>query len=217
MKPEIYVADRTHRLPPLILHPFTDAASPAKLVQSSRASLMLQGLLPNEEYSVEQLEKTIVDGRFCEIRMLCYVGRDVARWVDQCLEVTTRDPGLRHAGIQPPSFTTLLIDDTPEPIRDKLSKWGVQDYGSIFSRAVALNGIFAEVPNLEQLTADFVKHYHVYADRLYQAWRELYSWRHIRSEDFNFELYASSEYSRMLAREWENESADSQDTGTGPL
>ena len=38
----------TEMLPPLILHPFADAGGPDKLVESSRASLMLQGLLPRE-------------------------------------------------------------------------------------------------------------------------------------------------------------------------
>ena len=37
------------KLPPLILHPFADAGGPEKLVESSRASLVLQGLLPAGE------------------------------------------------------------------------------------------------------------------------------------------------------------------------
>jgi hypothetical protein len=203
MKPVYYIADSVRRLPPLILHPFSDNASPNKLVQSSRASLMLQGLLPNDEYSVEQLEKTIVEGRFCEIRMLYYVGRDVLRWVDQCLEVVTREPEMRRERIQPPSFTTLLIQDAPEAIREKLTRWGVQDYASIFSRAVGLNSVFAELPEPNQITVEFMKNYHSYADRLYSAWCDLHSWQQIRPEDFPFELYASSEYSRLLAREWD--------------
>jgi hypothetical protein len=203
MKPEYYIADGARRLPPLILHPFSDNASPNKLVQSSRASLMLQGLLPNEEFSVEQLENTIVEGRFCEIRMLYYVGRDVLRWVEQCVEIVTRDTDLRRVGIHAPSFTTLLVEDAPEAIRDKLRRWGVQDYASIFARAVGLNAIFAELPECRHLTPEFIRNYHSFADRLYGAWCDMYSWRHIRPEDFPFELYASSEYSRMLAREWE--------------
>src|SRR5450631_2772489 len=73
-------------LPPLILHPFADASGPGKLVESSRASLMLQGLLPAGEFTAEQLESRLVEGRFCEIRMLFYVGKDLVRWVEQCLE-----------------------------------------------------------------------------------------------------------------------------------
>jgi hypothetical protein len=203
MKPEYYIADRVRRLPPLILHPFSDNASPNKLVQSSRASLMLQGLLPNEEFSVEQLENSIVEGRSCEIRMLYYVGRDVLRWVEQCMEIVARDPGLRRTGIQAPSFAAMLVEEAPESIREKLSRWGVQDYASIFSRSIALTSVFSEVPDSCHLTVEFIRNYHSYADRLYSAWCALYSWKHIRPEDFLFDLYASSEYSRILAREWE--------------
>ena len=76
-------AERTWSLPPLILHPFSDANSPQKLVQSSRASLALQGLLPVKDESLERLEEIVLEGRFCEIRMLFYVGKDTARWIDQ--------------------------------------------------------------------------------------------------------------------------------------
>src|SRR5271163_5199102 len=73
-------------LPPLILHPFADAGGPDKLVESSRASLMLQGLLPTGERSTEDLDLSLLEGRYCEIRMLFYVGKDLVRWIDQCLE-----------------------------------------------------------------------------------------------------------------------------------
>ena len=56
-------------LPPLILHPFSDSAGPGQLVESSRASLMLQGLLPNSELSNVELEKRLLSGRFCEFRI----------------------------------------------------------------------------------------------------------------------------------------------------
>jgi hypothetical protein len=42
-------------LPPLILHPFATVGGPDKLVESSRASLMLQGLLPSGDRSIEDL------------------------------------------------------------------------------------------------------------------------------------------------------------------
>jgi hypothetical protein len=40
------ILDRSYNLPPLILHPFAEPTGPQKLTQSSRASLMIQGLLP---------------------------------------------------------------------------------------------------------------------------------------------------------------------------
>src|SRR5579863_5505375 len=80
------LATATQKLPPLILHPFADAAGPDKLVESSRASLMLQGLLPSGERSTDDLDKSLLEGRYCEIRMLFYVGKDLTRWIDQSLE-----------------------------------------------------------------------------------------------------------------------------------
>ena len=202
MMPGYLNADRVRRLPPLILHPFSDAASPNKLVLSSRASLMLQGLLPNEEFSVEQLERIILEGRYCEIRMLFYVGRDVLRWIDQCVESIRREPELRNSGIEAQSFASMLIDDPPHDIKDKLTEWGVQDYRSIFARSIGLNAIFAEAPEIEHLAGEFIRNYHFYADQMYTCWRSSRDYVRIRSEDFGFDLFASGEYSRMLEREW---------------
>lgn len=202
MNPAYFSADQVHKLPPLILHPFSDATSPNKLVQSSRASLILQGLLPNEEYSIEQLERIILEGRFCEIRMLFYVGRDLLRWLEQCCELVEREPALRGAGITPQSFAALLVDETPSAIREKLGHWGVQDYRAIFSRAIGLNSVFFEAPQFENLAAEFIRNYHVYADAMYSTWRNSKTFHPVRAADFPFDLYASGEYSRMLEREW---------------
>src|ERR1700730_18907849 len=78
-------------LPPLILHPFADSTGPSKLVESSRASLKLQGLLPQGEASREDLDRSLLDGRYSELRMLYYVGKDLARWIEQCLEFAQRN------------------------------------------------------------------------------------------------------------------------------
>jgi hypothetical protein len=78
----LLVRKETITLPPLILHPFADAGGPGKLVQSSRASLMLQGLLPSGELSRDQLDRSVLEGRYCEIRMLFYVGKDLRRWIE---------------------------------------------------------------------------------------------------------------------------------------
>ena len=200
--PAHYNADRVRRLPPLILHPFSDAASPNKLVLSSRASLMLQGILPNEEFSVEQLERIILDGRYCEIRMLFYVGRDVLRWIEQCVECLHREPELREAGVEAQSFAAMLIDDPPSDVREKLTEWGVQDYRSIFARSIGLNAIFGEVPDQSMLASEFIRNYHTYADQMYTCWRATRDFARIRSEQFGFDLFASGEYSRLLEREW---------------
>jgi len=87
-------------LPPLILHPFADTTSPNKLVQSSRANLVLQGLLPGKEETVERLQEVLLEGRYCELRMLYYVGKDADRWIEQCLDLVEREPDLRSAGFE---------------------------------------------------------------------------------------------------------------------
>src|SRR4051812_2397213 len=112
-------------LPPLILHPFADNAGPDKLVESSRASLMIQGLLPSGERSSEELERALLDGRYCEIRMLFYVGKDLLRWIDQCMEFVERSSELREAGIKYQSFAAYLVNQTPAVVQAKLRKWGV--------------------------------------------------------------------------------------------
>lgn len=194
---------KTWKLPPLILHPFSDAAGPNKLVESSRASLMLQGLLPTGESTTEDLDRVLLDGRFCEIRMLFYVGKDVVRWIEQCQEFAVRDEELLSRGIQFQSFAALLVDDPPMPVREKLRRWGVADYRHIFSRALGLNAIFADVPPRPSLADEFVRHYYRYADQMYACRQRLHSFAQIDAQTFDFDLYASGEYSRMLEREWE--------------
>jgi hypothetical protein len=137
--------------------------------------------------------------------MLFYLGRDVLRWIDQCAEGLRREPELRNTGIEPQSFASLLIDDPPAHVREKLTNWGVQDYRAIFARSIGLNAIFAEPPDQSFLAPDFIRHYHYYADQTYTCWRASRDYSRIRSEDFSFELYASGEYSRLLEREWADE------------
>ena len=156
------------KLPPLILHPFADAGGPEKLVESSRASLVLQGLLPAGDRNTQDVERTLLEGRFCEIRMLFYVGKDLLRWIDQCLELVERTPELSGTGIKYQSFAAYLVGHTPGAVQAKLKKWGVSDYRAIFSRALGLSAVFGEVPQRETLTDEFIRHYYRYADQLFQ-------------------------------------------------
>jgi len=190
------------KLPPLILHPFSDSAGPGKLVESSRASLMLQGLLPSEGFSVEQLERALIAGRNCEIRMLYYVGKDVLRWVEQCVEVAAREERFHGREIEARSFITLLVDTPPTVVEQKLRNWGVADYKSIFARSIALNVLFANVPGPCDLADEFVRNYFRYADQIYQCYRGQTVFAPLSAEEVDFDLFASGEYSRMLEREW---------------
>ena len=199
------------KLPPLILHPFAEAAGPDKLVESSRASLMLQGLLPSGEMTREELDRKLVDGRFCEIRMLFYVGKDLLRWIEQCMDLVERDEELKKSGFCYQSFAAILTEDPPRNIREKLKNWGVADYKSIFTRALGLNAVFNDVPQRLQVTDEFIRHYYRYADQLFTCRQLLWSFGDIKPTQFEFDLYASGEYSRMLEREWGAESAESGD------
>ena len=189
-------------LPPLILHPFADAGGPDKLVESSRASLMLQGLLPSGERSPDELDRALLEGRYCEIRMLFYVGKDVMRWIDQCLEHVQRHDELRHAGIKHQSFAAYLVNHTPAEVQAKLRKWGVADYKAIFTRALGLNAILSGVPGRELLADDFVRNYYRYADQMFSCRQSQVAFIDISDIGFEFDIYASGEYSKMLEREW---------------
>jgi hypothetical protein len=194
-------------LPPLILHPFADAAGPDKLVESSRASLMLQGLLPTGERTAEELDKALLDGRYCEIRMLFYVGKDLVRWIEQCLEHVDRDPELNGRGIKYQSFAAYLVNHTPAGVQAKLRKWGVADYRSIFTRALGLNAVLAGAPRRELFSDEFIRNYYRYADQMFQCRQGQAVFTDIADLGFEFEIYASGEYSRMLEREWEGSAA----------
>ena len=189
-------------LPPLILHPFADAGGPGKLVESSRANLKLQGLLPQGEASREDLDRALLDGRFSELRMLFYVGKDLARWIEQCLEFAERHQEALPRGICFQSFAGLLIQDPPTGVQAKLRKWGVADYKSIFSRALGLHTLFAAAPTREMLSDEFVRSYFRFADQIFQSKQSECDFAPLTSREFHFELYSSGEYSRMLERSW---------------
>jgi hypothetical protein len=189
-------------LPPLILHPFADASGPGKLVESSRASLKLQGLLPAGESTQEDLDRVLLDGRYSELRMLYYVGKDLARWIDQCLELASRNPEVFPAALCYQSFADLLVQDSPLSVQTKLKKWGVGDYQAIFSRALGLYCLFADAPPRVLLSDDFVRNYYRYADHIFTTKQGECAFQSLISKHFTFELYSSGEYARMLERSW---------------
>jgi hypothetical protein len=154
-------------LPPLILHPFNERVPPSTLLENSKAALMLSGLIPNDGSDREELNRRLLAGRCGEVRMLYFLGKDVLRWIGQCVEWSERVRELKSTDIQPQSFATLLT------------------------------------PVLENLSEEFLRNYHRYADALYRCYMDSQHFRHLASKTFRFELYASGEYSRMLESEWE--------------
>lgn len=192
-------------LPPLILHPFNERVPPSTLLENSKAALMLSGLIPSDGSDRDELKRRLMAGRYGEIRMLFYLGKDVFRWLDQCLEWTDRTTELKGAEIHRQSFAGLLTGAPPETVKEKLVRWGVADYVSIFSRAIGLNATFSEPPPFNTLSEEFLRNYHRYADFLYRCYMESEQHRSIAGKNFHFELYASGEYSRLLESEWGTE------------
>ncbi len=193
----------TWTLPPLILHPFNERVPPATLLENSRAALMLSGLIPNDGTEEEVLHQRVLSGRYAELRMLYFLGKDVLRWLEQCADWAAREPGLEAAELSEQSFAGLLTAHPPENVREKLLGWGVADHTSIFSRAIGLNAVFAEAPPMASLSEDFLRGYHRYVDVMFRCYMEGDGARRsIDAANFRFELYASGEYSRLLESEW---------------
>jgi hypothetical protein len=199
--PVIRLGEEVWTLPPLILHPFNERVPPSALLENSKAALMLSGLIPSDGSEESELKRRLLVGRCSEARMLFFLGKDVFRWLEQCTEWAARVPELTARQLAPQSFAELLTAP-PEAVREKLTRWGVADYGSIFSRAIALHATLTEPPALEALTDDFLRNYYRYADALYRAWLELQPHTAVSAAHFRFELYASGEYSQMLESQW---------------
>jgi hypothetical protein len=191
-------------LPPLILHPFNERVSPSTLLENSKAALMLTGLIPSDA-DEETLHRRLMAGRYSEIRMLFFIGKDVFRWLSQCEECAARIDEFHELAVRRQSFARLLTVRPPANVEDKLKRWGVADYVHIFSRAIGLNSLFSEPPSLPSLAEEFLLNYHHYADLLYQGFMESENHYQIGPANFRFELYASGEYSRMLESEWDAE------------
>jgi hypothetical protein len=193
-------------LPPLILHPFSDTNGPSRLVESSRASLMLKGLLPSGDASQDELEKRLLDGRYCELRMLFYVGRDLIRWIEQSLDVVGMETAEAKYNFQ--TLAAYLVEETPPNVINKLKAWRVDDYKAIFMRAIGLNSLFAEAPERNQLADEFIRRYYRYADHMFFCRQQATVFPRAAANTFEFDLYASGEYTRMLEKEWTGSEGD---------
>ena len=189
-------------LPPLILHPFNERLSPRALLDSSKAALMLSGMVPTDGSDPDDLRRRLLAGRYAEVRMLYYLGKDVLRWIEQCLDLVEHTPELQGNDLRVQSFAGLLTANPPDNVREKLLSWGVTDFAAVFARAIGLNSIFTEPPKFDLLTGQFLASYHHYGDALFQCFMELQPFRKISAANFQFDLYASAEYSRLLEQQW---------------
>jgi len=190
-------------LPPLILHPFGGDSGTAQLLEGSRAAIALQqASLSNPQYA--DIQQRVILGRYQEIRMLLFLGKDIFRWIDQCMDQMERSGniGLR---INAQCFSALIVDSPPEPVRKKLEDWGVSDRRAVFSRAIGIRCLFEEPPDIDMLSPMFLEHYHRFADYSYICFQQMKPWQPMDGASFNFPIYASEEYSRLLSEQWQTQ------------
>jgi hypothetical protein len=193
---------QVYTLPPLILHPFSSMEDSSVLVESSRAGLVLQGLLPDDGQSAEDLDRSLLRGRYAELRMLFYVGKDLARWLEQCSEVSHIEPELAKWCYSPESFVPLLVEHVPPSVKQKLEAWGVVDFTALFRRAIGLHLVFSEPPPAPCLNSDFLRGYHRYMDQWFELRMMQSAAPRCTEQEFTYELYASGEYAQMLEQTW---------------
>ncbi len=189
------------QMPPLILHPFSGGSGTGDPLEGVRASLALQGLIASDdEESV--LYRRMLAGRYQEVRMLVFLGKDIFRWLRQCVEFVNSGESA-DSRIVEQSFAALVVEDPPEAVRRKLEAWGVTDRRSVFSRAIGIHSLFQEPPHSESLSPVFLKNYHRYADHAYICFQHLQTFLPLDSKRFPFEIYASEEYARLLSDQWD--------------
>ena len=189
-------------LPPLILHPFDRGLDPSSALDSIKLSLNLNGM---GEPGIEK--EPLLRGRYNEFRMLSLVGKDVMRWIAQCVDFAGRDETLSNAGIHPQSFADLLVNRTPRAVAARFESWGVSDYRRILSRAIGVNAVFPNPPNFGVISAEFLEDYYAYADSLFACYRSLTPFTPLEPASFGFALYTSDEYLATLGCRLDNEQA----------
>jgi hypothetical protein len=188
------------QLPPLILHPFSSGAGADDLVNGSLASLALQGLVASSEEE-SALRLRMLAGRYQEVRMLLFLGKDIFRWMQQCVE-HVQGSDAADPTIVEQSFAALIVENPPECVERKLEGWGVTDRRAVFSRAIGIHSLFQEPPPASSLSPIFLKNYHRYADHAYICYQHSTAFLPLDPLHFQFELYASEEYARLLSEKW---------------
>ena len=190
------------RLPPLILHPFSGPEDTSALMESSRASLVLQGFLPHTETPADDLDQQLLRGRYAELRMLFYIGKDLTRWMEQCAESVIFSGEFEGWRIKPETFAVFLVQHVPDHVRSKLESWGVLDFCALFRRSIGLHTVFHEFPFPETFSPDFLRRYHRHLDLWYEQRLRDSVFDRPQPHQFTFDLFASGEYTLMLEQSW---------------
>ncbi|HZS54665.1 MAG TPA: hypothetical protein VFA65_09700 [Bryobacteraceae bacterium] len=176
-------------------------------MESSRASLALQGFLPADAGNSHDLDQQLLRGRYAELRMLYYIGKDLIRWMEQCTEATVASGQFANVRVRPESFAIILVQQVPAHVRAKLEGWGVLDFCALFRRSIGLHAIFQDFPGVELFTPEFLRRYHRHLDQWYEYRLRESAPHRPEPNEFTFDLYASGEYALLLERSW-NSSAD---------
>lgn len=180
-------------LPPLILHPFSHGLDASLAFDSIKLSLYLGGM---GEPGLEK--EPLLRGRYTEFRMLSLVGKDVMRWVAQCMDFAGRDAVLASAGIRPQSFADFVVNRTPPAVAASFESWGVVDYRRILSRAIGVNAVFPNPPDFGVVSTGFLEEYYAYADSLFACYQGLTPFTPLELASFSFSIYTSDEYLSTL-------------------
>jgi hypothetical protein len=173
-------------LPPLVLHPFSQGVNRAAVFED-------QGV-----EAWDNPRRSLMQAKYCEFRMLCFVGKDLMRWVRQCADFASRDALLLQAAITERSFADLLVNRTPPNIAVRFREWGVQEYSNILARSIGLNAIFPGPPEYKVLTDEFLEDLSAYADSLYLRYQNLRPFPRLEPEQFTLSMYTSDEYVQTL-------------------
>jgi hypothetical protein len=208
------LSSRILQLPPLILHPFSGGAETSQLIDGSRAALALEGLADSSDEEAV-LRQRMLAGRYQEVRMLLFLGKDLFRWMQQCVEHVRRGPGQddrqrekdkdKDVRIVEQSFAAMVVEAPPDSVRLKLEGWGVTDRKGVFSRAIGIHSLFQAPPPVDSLSPIFLKNYHRYADYAYICYQHSAAFLPLEASICHFEIYASEEYARLLSAGWSTE------------
>jgi hypothetical protein len=181
-------------LPPLILHPFDRGLDAAAALDSIKLALYLGGM---GEPGLEK--EPLLRARYAEFRMLSLVGKDIMRWIAQCVDFAGRDQTLANSGIRPQSFADFLVHRTPPAVAARFESWGVTDYRRIVSRAIGVNAVFPSPPDFDVISTEFLEEYYAYSDSLFACYQGLTPFARLDLASFSFALYTSDEYLSTLA------------------
>lgn len=171
-------------------------------MDSSRASLALQGFLPKQETAAQDLDLQLLRGRYAELRMLYYIGKDILRWFEQCTETVQTSAAFDGRRLRAETFAVFLVQHVPAHVRTKLEGWGVLDFSALFRRSVGLHVVLSELPPAEAFSPDFLRRYHRHLDQWYELRLRDTIFDRPEPEEFTFDLYASGEYTLMLEQSW---------------